>query len=103
MEKGDGGGGGGEELKNGELDRRQALAALTVAQLQAEARERQVPFKAKTRKDDPGGIELYDLGVDPAEANDVAGDHPEVVAEAERLFREARLTNPTFPQPLYDA
>jgi len=58
--------------------------------------------RTKTRKDDPGGIELYDLGVDPAEANDVAGDHPEVVAEAERLFREARLTNPTFPQPLYD-
>ncbi|MDF1800667.1 MAG: arylsulfatase [Planctomycetota bacterium] len=58
--------------------------------------------RRETRRDSPGAIELYDLGSDPAESLDVAADHPEVVAEAERLFREARLTNPTFPQPLYD-
>ena len=58
--------------------------------------------RQRLRRDDPGAIELYDLAADPAETTDVAADHPEVVARAEALFREARTPNPTFPQPLYD-
>jgi arylsulfatase len=30
--------------------------------------------------------ELYDISVDPFEANDVSADHPEVVAELRRAF-----------------
>ena len=32
--------------------------------------------------------ELYDIEADPSEATDVAGDHPEVVADLQRAYRE---------------
>lgn len=35
-------------------------------------------------------LELYDLETDPAEGSNVAGEHPQVVAEFEKLFRSLR-------------
>lgn len=47
--------------------------------------------------DNPDGpVELYDLGEDPGEANNVASDHPEVVDEMERILREARTPSEAF-------
>ena len=41
--------------------------------------------------------EVFDLESDIAEANDIAARHPEIVAEAERIFAEERLDSPDFP------
>ncbi len=41
--------------------------------------------------------ELFDLDSNVAEANDVAAQHPEIVAEAERIFAEERAHDPDFP------
>lgn len=41
--------------------------------------------------------ELYDLAKDPAEATNVAAEHPEVVARLERLMKEQHTPSPTFP------
>lgn len=38
---------------------------------------------------DPLPTELYDLGKDPSEKNNVAGDHPEMVRKFEQLMKEA--------------
>ena len=42
-------------------------------------------------------LQLYDLAADPAESNDVAGDHPEVVARLERIMVEGRTESDLFP------
>lgn len=42
-------------------------------------------------------LKLYHLGKDLAESKDVAAQHPEVVAEIEKLMREARVPNKLFP------
>jgi len=42
-------------------------------------------------------VELYDLSADLGEQHDVAPQHPDVVARAERLFREARTDSALFP------
>ncbi|MDH7570303.1 MAG: N-acetylgalactosamine 6-sulfate sulfatase, partial [Armatimonadota bacterium] len=42
-------------------------------------------------------IELYHLAKDVGETTDVAANHPDVVARAEQLFREARVDSPDFP------
>ncbi|VGO14843.1 Arylsulfatase [Pontiella desulfatans] len=39
-------------------------------------------------------LELYDLASDPQEANNVAGQHPEVVAELDALIKGARTVSP---------
>lgn len=41
--------------------------------------------------------ELYDLAQDLGETADIASDNPEMLAEAERLFVEAREDSPDFP------
>ncbi|MEA3367392.1 MAG: arylsulfatase [Planctomycetota bacterium] len=41
------------------------------------------------QKKPPGPIRLFDLADDLGETRDVAGDHPEVVAEMKRIFAEA--------------
>lgn len=41
--------------------------------------------------------ELYDLSKDVGERNDVAAQHPQVVAELERLFKTSRTDSPHFP------
>ncbi len=40
--------------------------------------------------------ELYDLSIDMSETNNVAHDHPEKIAEFERLFKESSQANPNF-------
>ena len=42
-------------------------------------------------------IELYDLRNDPTEERDVAAYNPDLVAEMERLFSEARVDSDLFP------
>ncbi|MHC4759371.1 MAG: arylsulfatase [Planctomycetota bacterium] len=42
-------------------------------------------------------LELYDLAVDPGEANDVAAKHPQVVAIFEEYLKTARTDTPNWP------
>ena len=51
------------------------------------------------RKDnpDPLKIELYDLQADPGEQNDIAADHPEVVAKVEAIMRKEHTPSKLFP------
>ena len=42
-------------------------------------------------------IELYDLKGDSGETTDVAKTHPDLVARAEKLMREARVDDPNWP------
>ncbi len=41
-------------------------------------------------------IELYDITRDPGEATDVAGEHPDVIARARKLFAAATTPSPTW-------
>lgn len=50
----------------------------------------------------PWKIELYDLSRDIAEAKDVAAEHPEVVAQMDRLMREQHTRSADFPFPALD-
>jgi hypothetical protein len=54
-----------------------------------------------TRK--PGEWELYQLDSDPAESDDLAKDHPEVLAKLIAASENDRTPDPDFPLPLYDA
>lgn len=47
----------------------------------------------------PLKIELYDLQNDPGEQNDVAEDHPELVAQFDRIMSESRSPSELFPIP----
>jgi len=47
-------------------------------------------------------IELYNLRDDPREAKDVAGQHPEVVAQLEKVMREQHTPAADFPIPALD-
>lgn len=49
----------------------------------------------RNRKDGP--TELYDLGQDIGETNNVAAAHPELVARLETLLRESRVESPDWP------
>jgi arylsulfatase len=51
---------------------------------------------------DPLRIELYDLAADIGESTDVANQNPEVVAQAERIMREARVPSALFPMAPLD-
>ncbi|MHC5108347.1 MAG: sulfatase-like hydrolase/transferase [Planctomycetota bacterium] len=44
-------------------------------------------------------VELYDLQTDVGEVNDLAGQHPHVVREIERIMRSARTASEQFPLP----
>lgn len=44
-------------------------------------------------------IELYDLENNLGEENNVAGDHPQIVAEMVELFKEAHTPSARFPMP----
>jgi len=43
-----------------------------------------------------GQIKLYDLEVDIGETADIAAEHPDVVAEIERIMLEAHIPSPRF-------
>ncbi|MDZ7616159.1 MAG: hypothetical protein U1E05_04095, partial [Patescibacteria group bacterium] len=49
------------------------------------------------RTKSPGNWEVYHLANDPAEANDIAAEHPEIVRQAVEVLRRAVADNPTFP------
>jgi arylsulfatase len=51
---------------------------------------------------DPLRIELYDLARDPGEKNDVSAAHPDVVARAARIMKEARVPSALFRFPVLD-
>jgi len=50
----------------------------------------------------PLKIQLYNLKEDIREQNDVAAEHPELVAQFEKIMRTARTPSELFPQPLLD-
>ena len=54
------------------------------------------------RSEAAGGLELYDLGVDPGETKNVAGEHPEVIQAFERDLAVARRPSKAWPSPLDD-
>lgn len=47
-------------------------------------------------------IELYDLSVDIAESNDVAAQHPDIVAQMDHIMRTERTPNADFPIEMLD-
>ncbi len=51
-----------------------------------------VRYDVAVKKDSP--LELYDLSKDPGETQNVAAEHPEVVAELDALVRNARTVSP---------
>ena len=55
-------------------------------------------WKAVRRGSVKSPIELYDLGSDPGERRDVAGDHPDVIKEIRRILREARTPDRSWPR-----
>lgn len=42
-------------------------------------------------------IEIYDLEIDSAESSDLAATRPDLVRQAERIFREAHVPDPNWP------
>ena len=56
--------------------------------------------KAKSKK--PGKWQLYNIRKDPAEGNDLAEQHPEIVNRLEGAFKNDRTPNARAKLPLYD-
>ena len=46
--------------------------------------------------------ELYDLGSDPAESQDVARDHPDIVHRLEAVMNSEHVPHPDWPLPFAD-
>ncbi len=60
-------------------------------------------FKAvrqRLKTPQPGAWELYNLKSDPNEQTDLAGRHPELIAQAEAILRDQVAENPVFPVPI---
>lgn len=63
------------------------------------------PWKAvrqKTKSKKPGKWQLYNIQKDPAEGNDLAKQHPEIVNRLEGAFKKDRSPNARAKLPLYD-
>jgi len=56
----------------------------------------------RPRAENAGKLELYNLKSDPSESNDVAAEHPKVVAKAEAAMKEAHTTSELFRIPMLD-
>jgi arylsulfatase A len=58
----------------------------------------------KAKSSAAGGmhIELYNLKTDPYETTDVSAQHPDVIAQIEKVMREQHTPNPDFPFPALD-
>jgi arylsulfatase A-like enzyme len=52
---------------------------------------------------DPTVEELYDLSNDPSEKNNLSRQHPDIVAEAQKLFKKMHVPNAKFPLPGIDS
>lgn len=50
----------------------------------------------------PIRTELYNLATDPAEANDVAAEHPDILKKLETIMREQHVPSTEFPIPSLD-
>ncbi len=48
------------------------------------------------RKNPDGPLELYNLRTDPQEKNNIASEHPDIVARMERIMQEARTDSDIF-------
>jgi len=59
--------------------------------------------RAKRQADEPHAPELYDLTEDPAEARDVAGDHPDIVGRMLALLDREHVPHPDWPMAFADA
>jgi len=42
-------------------------------------------------------MEIYDMDADPAEKNNLAAQHPELVTRALEIFKEAHTDDPNWP------
>jgi arylsulfatase A-like enzyme len=52
---------------------------------------------------DPTVEELYDLSNDPSEKNNLSRQHPDIVAEAQKMFKKMHVPNAKFPLPGIDS
>lgn len=53
--------------------------------------------KLNVNKDPKAELELYNLDTDPAEANNIAKNHPEIVAKLSTIIRQAHQPNKDWP------
>lgn len=56
----------------------------------------------KSKKQEPGAIELYDLEADPTEQNDVAGKNPEILAKLKAILEKEHVKSDVFPMRALD-
>lgn len=54
-------------------------------------------IKLQVKKDPNAPIALYDLEKDPAEKNDIAAQHPDIVRKIGEKINEAHVESPVFP------
>jgi arylsulfatase len=47
-------------------------------------------------------LELYDLAADPQEEHNVAADHPDIVAQLQRIAEAQHTPSEEFPFPALD-
>jgi arylsulfatase len=52
---------------------------------------------------EPAPLELYDLAKDPAESNNVAAQHPDVVAKLSAILKEQHVPSKLWPIRALDA
>ena len=58
--------------------------------------------RQRVRSKKPGEWQLYDLNRDPAEAQNLATKHPEIVKRLEEAFRKDRTKSEKYKLPIYD-